>query len=835
MFVLYLRAALAHLRLHKATALINIAGLTLGTACFVIAFAVADYFEHVNREFANAERIYVLQQRNVTPGDDAAALFSPAASPSLAKYVPIEAPEVEAVARKSLRQTVQIDVGDRGFGLPVMFADPALLRIFDFRFVAGDPLDALADIHGAVLTVPIAEQLFGTRDAVGKTFAINRRVDVVVRGVVETPDPMSSGRLEILLNFALLDALGPRGRAATAPERDDWDRQAVNASAGTFVLLPADGSLTPAELERRLHAVSDRIVLPNDETVSFRVRPLEDQLGDTLTAGFGTLGIAPGIPAMQLFFLPGLLVLAMACCNYVNLATALAATRAKDVGLSRVLGAERRHVIARYLFEAITAVLISLVLALVVGALVITVIRTLAGLQIGMANLASPEFVLLLLSIAAATSVAAGAFPAYVMSRFRPIEALRKGSKRSGSGRLKSLFIGVQFAVASVLLTAVIVMFAQNSAMRARIGGIGAEPLVQLWGNLAQADVDPDVLAAELERAPQVKGVTGLRTLAWATQTAEPGRYSRSEYDSELPVDLQTRFVAYDFFATLGVELVAGREFVRGRDLEEAAEPSDRPANQAGVLGIVVDREAVRLLGWSTPQQAIGQVVYQRAAAGAGLATGSALALEIVGVVDRAPLTLLSLGTKGHAYHLDPYDTLPIVRLAADDVQGGLAHIQTVWQELTGSPPGTLRQMFLDDARDQALRAMNGITTALLTVVVFGLLVALAGIFGMALFVANRRRHEIGIRKCLGADSKRILRQLLVEFGRPVVIGNVIAWPVGYLLADIYVEWFVVRMPFTPWPYVASLGVALGLAWLAVGGRALQAARLIPARVLRDE
>ena len=175
------------------------------------------------------------------------------------------------------------------------------------------------------------------------------------------------------------------------------------------------------------------------------------------------------------------------------------------------------------------------------------------------------------------------------------------------------------------------------------------------------------------------------------------------------------------------------------------------------------------------------------------------------------------------------------MRLAADDVRGGLAHIETVWQELTGTAPGTLRPVFVDDVRDQVLRGMNGLTAALLTVVAFGFSVALAGIFGMALFVANRRRHEIGIRKCLGASSRKILRQLLVEFGRPVVLGNVMAWPVGYLLADVYVDWFVARMPFTPWPYLASLGTALGLAWLGVGGQALKAARLIPARVLRDE
>jgi putative ABC transport system permease protein len=829
MFVLYVRAALANLRLRKATALINICGLTLGITCFVIAFAVADYFQHVNREFANAGRIYVLEQRNLAPGDDTAAPFSPSASLSLAKYLAVEAPEVEAVARKTQRFFVQVDVGDQRFRQSVMFTDPALLRIFDYRFVDGDPSEALAGTNSAVITEPIAEQLFGTRSAVGKTFTINRRVDVVVGGVVAVPDPLSSGRTEILLSYALRDALAG---AAPPADRDDWTQQGLSSSAATFVLLPANGSFGAAELERRLQAVARRIALPDGESVSFRVRPLEDHIGDTLTAGFAKLGVAPGVPAVRLFFLPGLLVLAMACFNYVNLATALAASRAKDVGLSRVLGAERRHVIARYLFEAIVAVLIGVVLALLFAALAMISIRSLTDLRIDWSNLATPSFALLLLALVAATSLAAGAFPAYVMSRFRPIEALRKGSKRSGTGWAKSVFIGVQFAVASVLLTAVSVMFAQNSAMRAAVTAAGIAPLVQLPTNLAAAGVDPAILAAELERAPQVTGVTGMRTVAWASPS-DPPRYARSTSDADLPIDLQAQFISYDFFATLGAELVAGREFARGRDIEETA-ATDGLARQAGARAIVLDREAVRLLGWSTPQQAIGQSVYQRTET-SRLAAANATAFEIVGVVDHAPLTLLSFGAKGHAYHLDPHDTLPIVRLAGADVQGGLAHIQKVWQSLTGSAVGELRPVFLDDLRDQSLRTMNGITAALLTVVAFGFSVALAGIFGMALFVANRRRHEIGIRKCLGASSRKILRQLLVEFGRPVVLGNVMAWPVGYLLADIYVQWFVARMSFTPWPYLASLVVALGLAWLAVGGQALKAARLIPARVLRDE
>ena len=838
MVILYIRAALANLRLHKATAAINVVGLTLGFTCFVIAFAAADYILFVDGDHENAERTYVVQQRSVAPGDDSAAFFS-APSLSLAKYIPIEAPEVEAVARKTPAQMVQIRAGELDLRLPVMFADPDLLRILDYSFVDGDSATALEGPSSAVVTTEMAQTMFGTPDAVGKTFTVNRRFDVVVRAVVEVPDRMSTARLDILLNMAMRDALRTRSGepVASGEPPDDWSRaQQLNVNAMTLVLLPGDGSLSAEELERRLTAVSERIVLPAGGTVAFRVRPLTEHFGDAMTAGFGQLGIAPGIPAVQLFFLPGLLVLAMACFNYVNLATAMASTRAKEVGMSKVLGAEARHVIAKYLLEAVVTVLVSLILALALGAAGIDLIRNLSGPQMFFTDLATLQFVLFLATIVAVTSVAAGAYPAFVLSRFRPLDALRKGAKRSGSSVFKSLFIGVQFTVASVLLTAVMVMYAQNAAMRAAdLWRLPADPLVQIMTSLDSVNVDPDVLAAALLRAPQIKGVTGQGE---GVENGDPDPYARSAAGDEVPVKVQTRFIGHDFFATLGTELLAGRSFERGRDLVPGA--TRNGANQAGALGIVVDLETVQLLGWSTPEEAVGQVVYQLSDRGGGLSAGGALALQIIGVVERAPLAFMSIGAKATAFHLDPYATQPVVRLAADDVPGGLAHIERVWQDLTGtarsvSGASAVRLVFLDDVLDDALRGMNGLTTALLTVVAFGFLVALAGIFGMALFVANRRRHEIGIRKSLGASSKNILRQLLVEFGRPVLIGNLIAWPIGYLLADIYVEWFVERMAFTPWPYVGSLAITLCLAWLGVGGQALKAARLTPAQVLRDE
>ena len=835
MLLHYLRAALAKLRLGKQTTLINVAGLALGLTCFIVAYVGAAYLASADRHFANVDRIYVLQQRIVAPGEDTAQPFG-VASERLTEFLRVEAPELEAVARRSY-ELLGVRAGDRVFGLNVGFVDPDLLRIFDFPFVAGDASSALDEPTSAIITEQTAETLFGSRDALGRIFSIGRQVgrsvDVVVRGVVRESDELStarfpSARAGILVNIAARDALPVPGTGAgDGPAPDDWSIR--DFGDATYVLLPRDGPLTARELDRRLSALSERISPQDGTAISFRARHVSSFFEDQVTAALGFLGVASGMRATQLLFLPGLLILAMACFNYVNLAVAVASTRAKEVGISKVLGAEARQVIQQHLIETTACVLAALGVALVLAPLLVGIINAVTGFSIPFVRLLGLRFWLGTALVVFLTSFVAGAYPAWVMSRFRPLESLRIGSKRSGSGALRSVFIGIQFAIASVLLTAVLVMYSQNASMRGEIDRLPADPYVQIENNLLETpDVDPELLTAALLGAPQIKGVTGMGEGFW-TATLASDRFSRSRSSADAPVDLRSRFISYDFFSTLGIDLLAGRSFVRDRDV-----PRGAGEGQTGTIGIVIDREAALSLGWPNPQDAIGRTVYR--------STGSRLVafgatptetLEVIGIVDKPPLQALNAGLS-NVYVLDPKNSRLILRLAPDDIPGALAHIESVWQQLVPESP-LRRVQFLDESLERGLFEMNVMTTALLSIVAFGFLVALAGIFGMALFVANRRRHEIGIRKSLGANAKDILRQLLVEFGRPVLIGNLVAWPLGYSLSRVYTALWLEQAPLTAWPYLLSLVLTLGLAWLGFGGQALGAARLHPARVLRYE
>ena len=258
MLLHYLRAALASLRLSKQTTLINIVGLTLGLTCFILAYVLSAYQASADSHHARSSRIYVVQQRTVAPGEDSAKAFLPSASPSLAKYLRSDLPELETA--RVVDDFVRVEAGDRSFTLGVDFADPGLLRIFDFAFVAGDPASALDDPSSVIVTRRIAEMVFGTSDAIGKTFTIGKQIgrtrDVIVRGVVEESDrlstiPFPSQRSGILVNMTLRDQLVVAGLVAStaADQPDDWSND--DLSVMNLVLLPADGSLAPDELDRR--------------------------------------------------------------------------------------------------------------------------------------------------------------------------------------------------------------------------------------------------------------------------------------------------------------------------------------------------------------------------------------------------------------------------------------------------------------------------------------------------------------------------------------------------------------------------------------------------------
>jgi putative ABC transport system permease protein len=419
-----------------------------------------------------------------------------------------------------------------------------------------------------------------------------------------------------------------------------------------------------------------------------------------------------------------------------------------------------------------------------------------------------------------------GAYPALVLSRVRPIEALRLGRVRLGPRFASTLLVGAQFAAASFLLIAVIVMYSQSAALaRTGLGSTRDQHLV-INNFRPVTGIDGDLLRTELERIPQVTGVTAMSSAPWS-DNVNLNLFARSPDET---TSLQTAFqnnVGYDFFATLDIPVIAGRAF--DRDRNDLA-PDGPPAPNAPPINLVIDRILAQQLGFRSPEEAVDQTIYFPA----GL-DGEGRQFRVIGVVESRPLALRGFGATSNAYTLRAGTAMQnvIVRLSADDVAGGVAAVEAVWRRL--APQAPFQRRFMDELFEENFATYARVNLVFVGLAAFAFLISVIGLFGMAIQVAGRRTHEIGVRKSVGARKMQIVRMLLRDFSKPVVIANLIAWPLGYIAAQAYLSVFIQRISVTPVPFVASLAIVVAIAWIAVASQAFRAARANPATVLRFE
>jgi putative ABC transport system permease protein len=338
--------------------------------------------------------------------------------------------------------------------------------------------------------------------------------------------------------------------------------------------------------------------------------------------------------------------------------------------------------------------------------------------------------------------------------------------------------------------------------------------------------VDGDLLRAELERLPQVKGVTAMGQAPWS-DSVNLNLLSRSPEETTSPQTTFQNNVGYDFFRTLDIPVLAGRAFDREHnDLPPQAPPGDDPPT----VNLVVDRVLAAQLGFKSPAEAVDQAIYFP-----GVLGERAQQFRVIGVVESRPLFLRGLGATSNAYRLEAGTGMQnvIVRLAADDIAGGVAAAEAVWRRL--APQAPFQRRFMDELFNENFETYARVNQVFTGLAAFAFVISVIGLLGMAVQVAARRTHEIGVRKSVGARKTQIVWMLLRDFSKPVIVANLIAWPLGYVAAQAYLNVFIQRISVTPVPFVASLAIVVAIAWVAVASQALRAARANPATVLRFE
>ncbi|HZF31492.1 MAG TPA: ABC transporter permease [Gammaproteobacteria bacterium] len=831
----YLSLALRNLRRSPVAAAVNVVTLALGLACFVGAYAFVTFWQRSEQHFANADRIAVLTTNVEVLDGSLSVADDTSTSVHAAKYLRAEYPAIERVARAiKLGDDATLAAGDRAVRAKAAAVDAEFLDVFDLPFVAGDAHLALGQPRSAVVTQDLAHRLFGDADPLGRAVIVQNAAEAVVTGVVgPIPEPSHLGRsaaaalpFDLLVSADVRDTIRAAARPPGAPPEDveSW----LGESAITYLLLPADGSLTFERLRAELATFAARHVpaeVARFAKIGFSAIPVRDVLGNAVDGQIFVLGGSTlSVGAMLLTL--GVLVLAVACVNYANLATARAARRVREVGVRKALGAQPRQVMLQHLLEAAVLTAIALAVALVVCRLLAPPMERLVNADLGAIVAATPEFWLTIAAVAVAATVAAGAYPAFVLARVLPMRALRVSRSQLGPKALATLLVGSQFAVASFLLIAVTIAWLQNRHLLRTGLDTRSDPLVLIENDSRVTHVSTATLREELARVPQVQAVTEVGVTPW--QGFMVMGISTSPGMDAITKSVLSTGVGHDFFSVFEMPVLAGRTF----SPEHAATDFQNREGQA-VQAIVVDRAFAEAFGFASPESAVDQIVYVPARTMAAFGE-TAQPFRIIGVVETRPFNFLGpKDVRASIYQLWTDSRFHVARIAKSDVAGSLEGIDAAWRRL--APNVAISRRFLNDVFDKEYSTFARSANMFGGLAAMALLISVSGLFGMATLVAGRRLPEIGVRKSFGASAAQVMGLLLRSFSMPVVIANLIAWPAAYLAARAYLHLLRAPIVLTIWPFAASLLVTLAIACIAVGGQTVRAARAKPADVLRYE
>ena len=796
--------AFAH---HRVFALLNIGGLALGIATVLVLFLFVGFETGYDRVLPDQDRLWVLEERYVMPGYPADT--SPNTMGSELQQLQADYPQLVGTRYNGTMVTVQ--QGGQATAEELGAVDPNFFALMQFPAVEGNPAATLADPNGLVITQRAARKYFGSQPAIGQTLrlaidgtAYPYRVGAVLR---DMPDNVTFKN----------EMFVPLIRARFGNEW--WDHW---GSASLNTLLQFPNAAAARAFEAQLPGFLDRHAYAGDNLKKGEyfqsLRPLTAMhlYNPADRAIITTLGAV------------GLLTLLIAIVNYVNLATARAGLRAREVAMRKVLGGTRLSLARQFLGEALATVAVAGLIGLALAEIALPFVNTLGGTTLAIRYGGWDGIILPLVALIGGIALVAGLYPAVVLSGFRPAAVLAAarapGGGRSGA-RLRTALVVVQFAIAIAFAIATGVMLTQTAHMRDADLGFRRDGLM-IVRSLTMGGIDASQRTAILRSLAAVPGVVGV-----TIGNNAPGDQSTTNFSSYSPVGAPDRKASLmdvgtgrAYFSVYGARLVAGRLF-------DAAHADDRgllTAAERTRIGpnMVINRTAVGALGFASPAAAVGQGIND----GARVAT-------IIGVVDdlrfrspRDPVTPVA-----YSYNsVEILSPFAAVRYAGRDAKTMAAALETAWKRIVPGVPFEARSV--EDNLFERYYKADAQRSRLFTIgAALAVLIGCIGLYGLAAFDTARRVKEIGIRKTLGASTSDVLRLLIGQFLRPVILANLIAWPLAFVAMQRWLGGFDDRIVLSPLFFVGASAAAMLIAAGTVFGQAWRVARAEPARALRHE
>ena len=808
MFRNYLVTALRNFTRHKLYSFINIVGLAVGLACVIlIILFIRDELSY-DSWLPRTDNLYRMEMTYRFPSRPPEGT---AGGPyPLAPVMKIGIPEIHDITRL-LHEPMTIKAGDRQFSEAPVAVDPNFFEVVPLPLVRGNPAAVLANPESVVLSESMARKYFGDADPIGKTLLLHGTHLLTVTGIMR--DLPHNTQLDAQIFFPM------KSKAESWGYKDEW------FGGDTFIYFRLLPGADPQAVVNKTEALLDKNA---DMSVLLKMRVPAHQVIETHLTKFSDVHMNPfpfdvkpggSWTTVYGFGVIAALILLIACFNFMNLATARAMLRAREVGLRKVMGAKRRQLIAQFLGESVLTAFIALLIALAGVEVLLPAFGGFLDRPITLSYVTDWQRILSLLGIAAVAGILGGLYPALVISGFRPATTLKTNSSgASGPGWLRVSLVVLQFAISIGLGIAALTVHSQIRYAQNMDLGFDRDNVVLLRGADHLNDATRRSMTEALARDPDIAGA--------AQSSAAPfreGGYSGGIVTlpgSPQQYDLRNITADRAFFQVYNIPLLAGR-YLTDRPVD-ITPPHDPNVKSVRYFNALINEAAAKNFGF-TPRSAVGKVL-----------TGGLARLTIVGVVRDAKYGATRDAVEPIYYLNRPSEAQLIsVRVKPGHATEAVASIERIWHQF--APTEAVDLHFLDDSFDKLFASDREEASMFGLFVGIAIFIACLGLFGLAAFTAERRTKEIGIRKTFGARTRDIVRLLLWQFSIPVLIANVIAWPVAYYYLHTWLESYAYRISLNPLYFAAAGFAALAIAWVTVAGHALRVARANPVHALRYE
>jgi len=786
MFKNNLKIALRNIIKYKGYSFINILGLTLGiTCCILIMFWVYNEWSY-NRFHEKKNEIFRVYDEVVYSNGQ--TRLSAASHYPLKNFIKSNCPDVLEAVRFATRSR-NIRYGEDVFQENAGFADSGFLEMFTFSLIEGDPATALSEPFSIVISEEVSRKFFGTESSLGKILKMNstNSFDAKVTGVFKQIPKESDLQFSVLLPFRLI-------QWPNNVDENGWGGNPLE----TYVLLNKNSSYR--EVAEKLTAALESTFSDHDVKLHMHFQPLTKMHLHTLDGG----GLITYLVIMSV--VAGFILL-IACINFMNLSTARAANRAREVGIRKVAGARKSDIVRQFFSESVIMSLLALLLSVCLVGLLLPVFNIISGKQLTLSDACHFQIYLGLIGIALFTGLLSGSYPALFLSSFQPVKVL-KGTFRTGSKHslLRKVLVVSQFALSIFLLIGTIIIYQQLGFIKEKDLGYEKENvIVSVMRNEIRANYS--AFKNELLQHANVLHVS------WASESPSyvGSSVSAVEWDGKNPdelISMNWQYVDYDYIETMNFEIIEGRSF--------SSNFSTDTSN-----AYIINEEAAKVMEMESP-------VGKRLSVFRNEGT-------IVGVVKNFHFQPLRNEIKPYVMMLGGmnWSFVMFIKIGSENVEGTVNYIENVFKKFSSS--STISYIFLNELINTHYQTEERLKNIIGCFSILAVLISCLGLLGLASFMAQQRTKEIGVRKVLGASSTGIVFMLSREFTKWVLISNIIAWPAAYFAVKKMLQNYAYRTDIMFWVFILSGASALIIALFTVSYQAFKAARTNPVDSLKYE